>query len=53
MFAEGFALLAFLVLGVGGPFLLYLLVRAEREDRTTATREDAERLARRDRDDRR
>jgi hypothetical protein len=41
----------FLLLAVGGPLLLYALVRAERDDREVMDRADAERAARRDVDD--
>jgi hypothetical protein len=37
------------VLAVGGGLLLYALVRAEHSRREETTREDAERVARRDR----
>jgi uncharacterized protein HemX len=43
--------LLFLVLGIGGPLLLYWLVRAEHDDREVMDREPAERTARRDVDD--
>jgi len=40
-----------LVLAVGGPLLLYALVRAEHDDREVMDRSAAERAARRDVDD--
>ncbi|MEE6209952.1 hypothetical protein U3A55_07285 [Salarchaeum sp. III] len=47
----GALVLAVLVLGVGGGFVLYALVRAEHDKRERMNREDAEREARRDADD--
>ncbi|RMB23891.1 hypothetical protein [Haloplanus aerogenes] len=48
----GVLVLVFLLLGVGGPLLLYWLVRAEHENREVMDRDAAERAARRDTDDR-
>jgi uncharacterized protein HemX len=45
--------LAFLALAVGGGLVLYLLVRAEHDKREIMNRREAERAARRDRDERR
>lgn len=48
------AAVAFVVaFGLLGPFVLYLLVRAEHGSRETMARDDAERVARRDIDDER
>jgi|GEM_PF-949988 len=41
-----------LLLGIGSVFALYFFVRAERDQRERMSREDAEREARRDTDDR-
>jgi len=49
--ALALALIVFLLLGVGGPLLLYSLVRAEHENREVMDRDAAERAARRDTDD--
>jgi type II secretory pathway pseudopilin PulG len=46
-------LVLFALLAVVAPLVLYALVRAEHDDRQTMDREDAERAARRDTDDRR
>jgi hypothetical protein len=43
--------LVFALLAVGGPLLLYALVRAEHGDREVMDRDAAERAARRDIDD--
>ena len=44
---------AFLVIGIGGALLLYYLVEAERDDRRAGRREEVERIARQDREERR
>ncbi|MFD1600964.1 hypothetical protein [Halobellus rarus] len=46
--AEGAFLLVVLLVAVGAPLLLYVLVRAEHDQRSTMDRRDAERAARRD-----
>jgi len=53
MAGDGGALVLVVVLlfGVGGPLLLYWLVRAEHESREVMDRASAERVARRDTDD--
>lgn len=45
----GLAVVLVLGIGVGGGLLLYLLVRAEHDDRNEMDRESAEQRARRDR----
>lgn len=47
----GFVAVVFVVFGVGLPILLYVLVRAEHDNRETMDRETAERVARRDESD--
>jgi multisubunit Na+/H+ antiporter MnhG subunit len=50
--AEGAFLVIVLLFVVGAPLVLYALVRAEQDQRSTMDRRDAERVARRDtRDD--
>jgi hypothetical protein len=44
-------LVLFLLLGVGGPLVLYVLVRDEAERGTRMRRDDGERAARRDTDE--
>jgi hypothetical protein len=51
MTGEGAFVLVFVLLAVGGPLLLYALVRAEHDDREVMDRSAAERAARRDVDD--
>jgi hypothetical protein len=51
MAGEGALVLVFVLLAVGGPLLLYALVRAEHDDREVMDRSAAERAARRDVDD--
>ena len=46
--AEGAFLLVVLLFAVGAPLVLYSLVRAEHDQRSTMDRRDAERAARRD-----
>ena len=46
--AEGALLLVVLLFAVGAPLILYALVRAEHDQRSTMDRRDAERAARRD-----
>ena len=48
MAAAGLLIVVFLVLGIGGGLVLYVLVRAEHDRRDAVDREEAERLARRD-----
>jgi hypothetical protein len=51
--AEGALFLVFLLLVVASPLVLYVLVRAEHDEREEMSREEAERVARRDTDDER
>jgi hypothetical protein len=51
MAGEGAFVLVVALLAVGGPLLLYALVRAEHDDREVMDRSAAERAARRDVDD--
>ncbi|SEG52346.1 hypothetical protein [Halobellus limi] len=46
--AEGALLVLVLLFAVGAPLVLYALVRAEHDQRSTMDRRDAERAARRD-----
>ncbi|WP_248897896.1 hypothetical protein [Haloplanus halobius] len=48
----GGLLVLVLLVGLAAPLVLYWLVRAEHEDRTVMDREEAERTARRDIDER-
>lgn len=53
MAGEVGVLLVFVLLGVGAPLVLYYLVRSEHKRRVEMDREDAERVARRDMENRR
>lgn len=53
MAGEAGVLLVFVLFGVGAPLVLYYLVRSEHNRRVEMDREDAERAARRDTEDRR
>jgi hypothetical protein len=50
--AEGALFAVFLLVGLAGPLVLYVLVRAEGRDREEMSRDAAERTARRDTDER-
>ncbi|MFD1632496.1 hypothetical protein ACOZ4L_06835 [Haloplanus ruber] len=52
MFGTAVVLTFVLVAGVAAPLVLYRLVRAEHDDRAVMDREAAERVARRDVDER-
>ncbi len=49
--SESFVLLFVVLVGLGGPFLLYVLVRSEHDKRESMERDTAEQVARRDRRD--
>ncbi|WP_336135943.1 hypothetical protein [Natronomonas amylolytica] len=51
--ADGAILVVFLLFAVAAPLVLYALVRAEHDQREEMSREEAERVARRDTDDER
>lgn len=48
MVAGAFLVVLFVVIGLGGGLLLYVLVRAEHDGRQVMQRGEAERVARRD-----
>ncbi|QLD84556.1 hypothetical protein HWV23_02140 [Natronomonas halophila] len=51
--ADGALLIVFLLVAIASPLVLYWLVRAEHDQREEMSREEAERVARRDTDDER